>query len=74
MYANQVYLINSRCLYKITLKIEAIVSIYLPSPPSQLLLFVLDTLSVDSVVRVNLPSLRSRLVLLVLDSSKSGAN
>ena len=40
MYTYEVRFVNSRCLHETILKIEAIVRVYLPSPPSQLALVV----------------------------------
>ena len=41
-YTHLVCLVNSRCLYETTLKVEAIVRVYLPSSTSKLTLFVSD--------------------------------
>ena len=40
MYPYEVRLVNSRCLQQTTLNVEAIVRVYLTSPPTQLALFV----------------------------------
>ena len=39
----QIHLVNSRCLHETTFKVEVIVRVCLPSPPSQLALFVRDS-------------------------------
>ena len=39
MYTKQVRLVNSRCLYKATLKVEPIDRVYLPNLSSQLAVF-----------------------------------
>ena len=42
LYVYPVRLVNSRCLHMTNLRVKAIVSVYLPNPPSQLGLFVRD--------------------------------
>ena len=58
MYTYQVRLVNSRCLYKITLKVEPIDLEYLQSWPTVVNSGCLQgtTLKLNAIVRIHIPS------------------
>ena len=64
VYTYPIRLVNSRCLHKTTLRVEANDHVNLPSPPSQLVLFVPDNLTVEQVDRVYLTSVYTQVRLV----------
>ena len=69
VYTYQVRLINFRCLYETTRKVEPLFRLYLPNSPSHLALFARNNSKVEAIVLVYLPSPLKQLALVARDNS-----